>query len=140
MSGLACVVLRSPSEHALVSCLRIAIVDDEPMILRALRRLLRQHDVTAVECPAELVALIRAGRELDVIVTDLMMPGMTGADLYDAIHQLAPKLAARIIFITGGATTQSAADFLARTSQPVLVKPVDQQALLATIERLARRG
>lgn len=124
----------------MVSCFRIAVVDDEPLMLRALRRLLRVHEVTAVEHAAELVEMIRAGREFDVIVTDMMMPGMTGADLYEAVQQLAPKLATRMIFITGGATTETAAAFLRSTSQPVLIKPLQQKALIAAIEAIALDG
>lgn len=129
---------RSPPSE--VSCFRIAIVDDDALVLAALARRLRGHEVTTVTRAVELVEMIRAGREFDAIVSDMMMPEMTGADLYDAIHELAPCLAVRVIFITGGTTTAATSAFLRNTSQPVLMKPLDHEAFLAAIERVARES
>jgi PAS domain S-box-containing protein len=120
---------------------RVLVVDDEPLIGRALGRSLPQHDVRAVTRAREALDAVLAGDCFDVILCDLLMPGMTGMDLHDALSSAAPDQARRMVFMTGGAFTDRARAFLERVPNPSLAKPLDMVELLALLEdRTARRG
>jgi hypothetical protein len=54
------------------------------------------------------------------------------------VAEVDPALAERFIFITGGAFTESAREFLARARNPRLEKPVDRSALDAALRHVAR--
>ncbi len=115
---------------------RILIVDDEPMVGEALRRMLRGHEVEVVTRAREALALVLEGRRFDVIVCDLMMPGMSGMDLHAELSIMAPEQAARMIFMTGGAFTPRAQAFLDDTRNPQLDKPISAKQLRATIQEM----
>lgn len=113
---------------------RILVVDDEPMITEIIRRTLwKEHDVIASVNAIDALELIRAGESFDVILCDLMMPQMTGMELYAALYQLAPAHAERIIFLTGGAFTPAARAFLDGVSNQRVEKPFDTQHLRALV-------
>jgi CheY-like chemotaxis protein len=76
----------------------------------------------------------RMGKALERLLCDLMMPGMSGMDLHAELARRAPALAGRLVFMTGGAYTQEAQDFLARVPNRRLEKPFRPEAL----ERLLR--
>jgi signal transduction histidine kinase len=103
---------------------RILIVDDEPKLALTMGMLLEEaHEVTRCLKSREALELIRAGPPFDVIFCDLMMPEMTGEQLYEAVVALAPEQARRIIFMTGGAFTEGAQRFLDQVKNPQLLKP-----------------
>ena len=67
------------------------VVDDEPALTRVLDRALsKHHDVDAVTSARDALARIEAGERFDVIVSDLMMPEMTGMALYEEIRRSRP--------------------------------------------------
>jgi PAS domain S-box-containing protein len=118
---------------------RILIVDDEPMVGRLVERALgREHQVTAVTSGRQALARIEAGERFDVILCDLMMPDMTGMDLHERLLAVAEEQARRIVFLTGGAFTQRAREFLQKTARPLLEKPFDLAALEAVIQERLR--
>jgi CheY-like chemotaxis protein len=108
---------------------RVLRVDDEPLVGRAVARILSPpHRVTVVTSGEE--ALERLSRErYDVVLCDLMMPGLTGMDLHQRLEERWPELAARVIFLTGGAFTEGAQAFLARVPNPRLEKPFEPGGL-----------
>src|SRR5207248_4735832 len=76
---------------------RILVVDDEPMVGSSIRRLLgRDHDVVVVQSGKEAVAKIAAGERYDVVLCDLLMPEMTGMDVYADFKSRDPDLARQI--------------------------------------------
>jgi PAS domain S-box-containing protein len=117
---------------------RILVVDDEPLVGGALRRVLeREHEAVAVTTGRE--ALERLARErFDLVLCDLMMPEMTGMDFYAEVGRRFPDLAPRVVFLTGGAFTPRAREFLDRVPNERLEKPVDVQNLLALVRNLLR--
>jgi CheY-like chemotaxis protein/two-component sensor histidine kinase len=118
---------------------RVLVVDDEPLVLGAICRMLElDHDVTGVTGGhAALDHLARA--RFDVVLCDLMMPGMNGIELYAVIHARFPELTDRIVFMSGGAATEATAAFVARTSNLVVDKPFDTETVLALVrDRCAR--
>lgn len=118
---------------------RILIVDDEPLIGRALGRMLRTtYDVEVSPGAREAIARLEGGEAFDLILSDVMMPGMTGIELFQHLERTRPADAHRMIFFTGGSFTQESQVFLANVANPCLQKPVDPQVLRDLIERRLR--
>lgn len=114
---------------------RLLIVDDESNLVVALTALLDgDYEVRAATSALEAAASVRAGARYDVILCDLMMNGMDGAEFHATLTRLAPELASRIVFMTGGAFTPDARAFLDRVPNPCLSKPID----LASLQRVLR--
>jgi signal transduction histidine kinase len=120
---------------------RVLIVDDELALGRALRRgLSSRHDVTVLTSGQDALARIADGEHFDAILLDVMMPEMSGMEVYERLHRLAPDQARRIIFLTGGAFSARAREFLDCVPNPRLEKPVETNTLLAVVAGLARPG
>jgi CheY-like chemotaxis protein len=115
------------------------IVDDEPMILGALRRsFASDYHVTCVGDGRKALDRVRAGERYDVILCDLMMPEMTGMELYAELGKLAPEQRERVVFVTGGAFTPRAREFLERVTNARVEKPIDFQNLRLLLRSLQR--
>jgi CheY-like chemotaxis protein len=113
---------------------RVLVVDDEPMIVRAIHRLLEtEHEVSMSTDPLEAVETVRAGRRFDIILCDLMMPTMCGVDVYDAIRQIDGDQARRMVFMTGGAFTPRVVRFLETNENARIEKPLERTSLRAAI-------
>jgi PAS domain S-box-containing protein len=118
---------------------RVLIIDDERLVGEALARSLADDNTVDVVTEAqEALARIAQGEVYDVILCDLMMPVMTGMDLYAEIVRAAPKLAGRIVFMTGGAFTARARGFLESVVNACLEKPIDIAKLRSLIARAGR--
>lgn len=101
---------------------RILAIDDEALILRMMRRALKSYDVeTATGGDEALPRLLT--EDWDLILCDLMMPGMTGMELHRRVAEERPELAGRFVFVSGGVTIPEVADWLATTDARVLAKP-----------------
>ena len=115
------------------------IVDDEISVSRTLRALLQnEHDVILTSDGAQALTAIAEGPSggFDVIMCDLMMPGVSGMELYERICQEHPGLEARIVFMTGGVSMDRAREFLATTINLTFEKPFDFDRLRRTLRRL----
>ncbi|CAN5878298.1 hypothetical protein BH11MYX3_BH11MYX3_27250 [soil metagenome] len=122
-----------------VSRAKVLIVDDEVLITTALRRHLQgEHDVTVVNDPHEALSLLREGTTFDVILCDLMMPRMTGVQLYRELSSLAPAQAAAMILMTGGTIAPETDDHL--DGVPRLAKPFKLDELRMVIETVRHRA
>ena len=132
--------------HALVDFLPIRrarrrgyvlIVDDEPLIGASARRLLApEHDVVVVHSGEAALCAVESPRRFDVVLCDLMMPGMTGMELHQTLANGRPEVAERMVFITGGAFTEAAEDFLEHVAVRWMEKPFDPSALQAVVRAL----
>jgi signal transduction histidine kinase len=117
---------------------RVLVVDDEPRLCAILARLLgSEHDVTTLTSAATAVERIAAGERFDVIFSDLMMPGMSGMELHAELERLVPQQAKRMVFLTGGAFTPRASEFLGKVRNRFLDKPFDYAALSALAHEYA---
>ena len=113
---------------------RILCVDDEPALGLALRRaLVAEHDVILLTSAAEAIERVKGGERFDLLLCDLMMPGMNGIDFHASIEGLAPDLAPRIVFLSGGAHTPRAREFFESVSNPCLDKPIGLDELRQAI-------
>ena len=115
---------------------RVLIVDDDKVITSALRRVLSgEHDVTVMNLPVDALALVRDGERFDVILCDVVMPVMSGVQLYRAIAEIAPEQAALTVLMTGGSVPRDAVELLAG-GMPSLPKPFDLDQLRGVIAQL----
>jgi signal transduction histidine kinase/CheY-like chemotaxis protein len=113
---------------------RVLVVDDEPMMGRAVARLLGDaHEVSAVTSAAQALALLEGGERYHLVLCDLMMPDTTGMDFARLLAAASPQMAARLVFMTGGAFTPAAEQFLESRPLPAMLKPLDAKALLERI-------
>jgi two-component system cell cycle sensor histidine kinase/response regulator CckA len=121
---------------------RILVVDDEPAILRAVARSLRrEHDVVTDDSGKAALERLNSDRDFDLILCDLMMPLMSGSDVYEAVQTKYPGLQERIVFMTGGVFTDRAKDFLSSIDNVCVAKPLELQRLNSLIaESVARRA
>jgi PAS domain S-box-containing protein len=110
----------------------VAVIDDEPLVARALQRLLsHDHEVVVFERARDAMDWFQQGKPCDIVICDLMMPEVTGMELDAWLRANRPALAARTIFLTGGAFTPTAIAFVRQPDRRCLDKPID----LARLER-----
>jgi CheY-like chemotaxis protein len=115
----------------------VLVVDDEPMIGKVVRRMLTaEHDVVTVESARDALELLEGAVPFDVILCDLMMPEQSGMDLHRTVLRTHPALAARVVFMTGGAFTPLARQYLDAVPNPRLEKPFDAKSLRALVQAL----
>jgi CheY-like chemotaxis protein len=104
------------------------------MLLRSVRRLLPEYEIVCVESAKKALALLDAGRPFDLIVSDVMMPEMSGIEFFHQLSYAAPDHVGRLVFLTGGAFTQQARDFLSSVARPQLQKPFSERELRRAID------
>ena len=114
----------APPDLAPTRRARVLVVDDEPAIGVAISRVLQPaHEVVWTSGASEALRLLTSDRSFDVVLCDLMMPTMTGMELFGEVRVRAPEVAERFVFMTGGAFTPGAQDFLAQVTSPHIEKP-----------------
>lgn len=111
---------------------RILVVDDEPVIAATIRRALEPYDVYIVTSGRDALELCR-GQHFDLVLCDLMMPDLTGMDLYEALSHDGDGVEQRIIFMTGGAFTERAQRFA--RGVPSIDKPFGVDELLMVVHK-----
>lgn len=115
---------------------RVLVIDDDKLVLRGLQRMLSSpFAVDSAESGNEALEKI-SNVDYDVIVCDIMMPGLSGVGVYERLKQIRPDAQKRIIFISAGAFTEQSQDFAEATKQPVLAKPISRHDLIAALEEL----
>ena len=112
---------------------KILIIDDQPTLAKAIRRMLSDYDVTVVAGGREALDKIEAGERYDVILSDVMMPEISGMDLHAMLVTIAPDQVDKMVFMTGGAFTPQARAFFEQVGNPTLEKPFDRAALFAAL-------
>jgi DNA-binding response OmpR family regulator len=118
--------------------MRIAVIDDDAEMLGATCRVLQQagHEVSAFSDSAKGLKEVRSG-EFDVLVTDMLMPGIDGVEVIRNLRNTRPKL--WIVAISGGGELLPAATALKFSevfgADRVLYKPFRKAELLAAVAR-----
>jgi PAS domain S-box-containing protein len=135
MPGDAATIPNEPLQVRPGARARVLVLDDEPQIANTLRELLAaEHDVVATTSAFDALAAVRSGGAFDVIFCDLVMPGMDGIEFYRVLRKQYPGLEQSVVFMTGGAFTRVAAEFLASVDNRHLEKPFS----IGLIERIVR--
>lgn len=126
--------------------LRVLLVDDQVMVLKASASMLRELDVVTATSGAEALARLAEGAHFDVVVSDVTMPGITGPELFAKIRDLYPHLAERMLLVSGDSYGAGlACRAVARrehipTMPRILDKPVPRDELVRAIEALGQRS
>jgi YesN/AraC family two-component response regulator len=116
----------------------VLIVEDEPILRDLMRRILEKRDyrVLVAENGANAVDIARAHTEgIDLLITDIVMPGVDGFDVADQLTEIHPML--RVLFLTGyAADSEYVHDRLESDDGALLRKPFSQTSLIDQIEDL----
>ncbi|HZH13549.1 MAG TPA: two-component regulator propeller domain-containing protein [Archangium sp.] len=116
---------------------RLMVIDDEPLLLAAMIRTLAPgHEVEAFPGARPALERLRAGERYSLILCDVMMPEMTGLELYETLVREVPGQAERLVFLTGGAFSEAARAHLESSRRPCLDKPFEPEALRGRIHAL----
>jgi signal transduction histidine kinase len=131
----------SPSGAPAPTAARILVVDDEKMVCTFIRNALSQHEVRTYTDPQRALAELD-DQPIDLVLSDYLMPVLTGAEFYRALCQKRPELAARFVLMTGAASSEELTRLESALRKPVLRKPFSPTALeelaqAAIAERMA---
>jgi PAS domain S-box-containing protein len=116
---------------------KVLIVDDEKSIRATLAEFVREdgHEVRTAETAMEALQLIQADPP-DVVVTDIVLPRMSGVELLGRIHERFPDV--QVVMITGEPTVETAAEAVRRGAFDYLAKPISSAAVRSAVARSAR--
>lgn len=115
---------------------RVLVVEDEDAVAAGLRLLLEQeYQVDVASTGQEALAKLSSGA-FDAVLCDLMMPGMSGIELFRILASTRPGLEEKLVFMTGGAFTPEAEAFLDEIKNPRVEKPFD----FASVDQLLRQA
>ncbi|MGH9414841.1 MAG: HD domain-containing phosphohydrolase [Terriglobales bacterium] len=119
---------------------RLLIVDDEPMVRDLLCAFLEDNGFTCESSPSVDDALLHLQQgNIDLVISDLHMPGRTGLELLEAIGSKHPHTA--FLMATAAPDTKTAVQAMRKGAADFLVKPLDLSQVLATVRStLARRA
>lgn len=121
------------------SPVKILVVDDEEVVLLSIRKVFksREYDLDTVQSPQLGLAMMES-RSYDVVITDLMMPGMNGLEFLERVRQMDKSV--RVIMITGYATMRTALQSMRRGAFDFIAKPFTKQELSNVVHRAMKRG
>ncbi len=117
---------------------RVLVVDDELLIVRSVTRTLIAHEVVAVTCGQDAIALLDAGETFDVVLCDLMMPDLDGTQVYEMVRRSHPHMIDRFVFMTGGAYSEESRSFMNVHADRQLEKPFSSDALRQCVVEMLR--
>ena len=111
---------------------RVLVVDDEPVLLRALEALLARkgHQVTALDSPIAATQKL-AQEDFDVALLDVKMPDLSGLELLTAVKHRRPEI--EVIMMTGHATVETALAAVKAGAYDYLTKPFEDVELVARV-------
>jgi DNA-binding NtrC family response regulator len=118
---------------------RILLAEDHAPSREIMKKALEKvgHAVTDVSSGREAVEQLRGGLEADVLVSDLMMPGMSGLELLKAVKEMDPSLG--VILVTGHGTVESAVEAMKAGADDYVQKPVNTVELRRRVEAAIQR-
>jgi PAS domain S-box-containing protein len=115
---------------------RILIVDDEDPIRVAMVRILRGHETVQASTGEDAMQILEEDQRFDLILCDMMMPKASGMDLHTWLSKENPQLAKQVVFITGGAFTSRAREYLKQVDNIRLEKPFDVANFKRTVSEM----
>lgn len=119
--------------------LHVFALDDEPGVRDAIRRTLESvgHEVSTFGCPEDCLAAMYS-RCCDLLITDVVMPGMNGLELLTEVKCAMPSLP--VLVVTGYGTVEMAVQAMEAGASTVLRKPLERTSLLAAVEMSLNRN
>jgi signal transduction histidine kinase/ActR/RegA family two-component response regulator len=113
--------------------LRLLVVDDEVLVARAVRRVFDKEFRVDVALDGQVALEKLRKADYDVVLCDVMMPGISGLDVYRQVRSENEPLARRFVFATGGLFSQELSDNVKRLSNMIIEKPFDPAELRRVI-------
>ncbi|MFH0809499.1 MAG: response regulator [Pseudomonadota bacterium] len=117
---------------------RILVVDDEPDMLTLLKMIIEQRagmEVEVTNHPLEALEILGRG-QVDLMITDLKMPGMDGIELLGEAKRLDPDLVAMVITAYG--SLESTEEAVSRGAFDFITKPFRKEQILLAVDRALR--
>lgn len=116
----------------------VLVVDDEQSVRRVMRKILERGGFQVAEAASapEALAHLEAGKPVDAVVSDVLMPEVSGLAFYDELVHRVPALAGRVVFLTGAASDPSVNAPIEQRGVPLISK-VDDLMLVLDAVRLA---
>ncbi len=112
--------------------LLIAVVDDEPALVQAMRRMLGEdHEVVTFTEAVEAKEWLLYGPQPDLVLCDIMMPVLSGIDIYHEVTRAHPWLIPRFVLLTGAAHGPEVDALLKKPEVRLVEKPLERDTLLA---------
>ena len=116
---------------------RILVVDDEPLIISAFRRVLQSVEHEVAHSGREAVEILAKNINFSVIFCDLYMPEVSGMDVFRWVQKTNPGLEHRIVFMTGGVRDAVSQSFLDQLPNRRLNKPFNPEEIHRMIRRFS---
>jgi CheY-like chemotaxis protein len=117
---------------------RVLVIDDEPVLLRGLKRSLSEHDVTTATSVNQGMQLY-SSHDFDIVFCDVMMPEYNGLEFYTRLTALGPRHAERLVLMTGGVFADRLGCSLADIPSPCILKPFKHGELERLISEALER-
>jgi signal transduction histidine kinase len=112
---------------------RILIIDDEPLLGQTLTFAFSgRHDIVLATSGREAIRRLAQDSRYDLVLCDLMMPDVSGSKVFEVVERDHPELVPRFAFMSGGAFTERAQEFLEHYSG----RRIDKPFTIADVERL----
>jgi len=105
--------------------LKVLVIDDDALVARAFARILRGHEVALSSSGRDGLARLIGDAGFDIVFCDMMMPDLSGMDVFDALVKDRADLVPRVVFMTGGTFTDRARGFRERVQNRFIEKPID---------------
>jgi signal transduction histidine kinase len=130
----------APAAKGTLTGVRVLLVDDEELIRRPMARFLSKRGAEIKEASDGLAAIerLKEGYDPHVILADLRMPKMDGAEFYKHLQQHQPAVAERVLFLSGDITHLAGRGLAEVPRDRVLVKPVELAELEKRIAAFVR--
>jgi len=118
--------------------LRILLVDDEDSLRRCTERTLADFEVVCANSGAEALAILAKDGDFDAILSDVLMPRMSGYELFARCYREYPRIAQRFVFASGSPESarvelQRVVDELGAPHPILIAKPCPREGLLLAL-------
>lgn len=122
-------------------CGRVLVIDDDACVRSVLGLAFRDHEVVTAHDGREGLAVLRRRTDFDLVLCDVVMPTMGGAEFWSELALTQPDIRGRVIFMTGGVDSSRDRKFVASGEVEVLYKPISTVLLRRLMrQRIAPRA
>ena len=117
---------------------KILIVEDDNALAQMCAKLIRRcgHIALIASSGRDALAIVCEARDIDIVISDVQMPQMTGVQLLDRLHALDATIP--VILMTGYTNPLSPSQAFALGAADYLMKPFDPEMLISSVERATR--
>ena len=128
----------APAEPPPPDALTVLVVDDEPSNLSSIEKIFQKDGMRVLTAPSARGALdILRTHRVDVVLTDLMMPAVSGLELLRAIRQAAPDV--EVVLMTAYGTVETAVTAMREGAYDFVEKPLKRMTIVKTVRKAAER-